>query len=386
VKFFHTADWHLGKLVQGVHMTEDQAYVLDQFVRAIEEEKPDAVIIAGDLYDRSVPPIEAVDLFNEVLGHIVQRLKTPVLAITGNHDSSVRLSFASDIMKEKGLHIVGQYDPNREPVILDDEHGEVYVHLIPYTDPSIIRTVFNDETIQTHDDATKRIIEHITETYDENARHIYVGHAFVTPQGEERENTSDSERPLAIGGVEYVRASHFTPFHYVALGHLHAAHYVGEEHIRYSGSILKYSISEEHHNKGFYVVELDGNGTAAVEKREFTPRRDMYTVQAKIDDILQMDKRDDYVFVELEDEERVLFPMEKIRTIFPNAMHVTNKQFVARQMNDKRATNKQRANVSDQELFTQFYEEVTGRPPNDTTEKAFMTMLEQLYRTEREER
>ena len=157
---------------------------------------------------------------------------------------------------------------------------------------------------------------------DKSARHVFVGHAFVTPYGEPKENTSDSERPLAIGGAEHVSAQHFSAFHYTALGHLHRAHKVLNENIRYAGSPLKYSISEETHEKGFYIVEIDEKGKVEVEKCLLTPRRDMDTVRGTLEEILQMEKRDDYVFVELLDETPVLSPMEKIRSVFPNAMYV----------------------------------------------------------------
>ncbi len=212
MKLFHTADWHLGKLVQGVYMTEDQRYVLEQFIRAVEEEKPDAVIIAGDLYDRAVPPTEAVHLLDEVLDRIVLGLNTPVLAVAGNHDSPGRLNFGSSIMKENGFHIVGNLRKEMEPVVLHDEHGPVQFHLVPYCDPSVVRNELEDETIRTHNDAAEKIAETIHQQMDPDSRHVYVGHAFVTPFGEEKENTSDSERPLSIGGAEYVDAQHFPGF------------------------------------------------------------------------------------------------------------------------------------------------------------------------------
>src|SRR5699024_4352359 len=145
MKIFHTADWHLGKLVQGVYMTEDQKYILQQFVQAIEEERPDVVIVAGDLYDRAVPPTEAVHLLDEIFGYIVLDLKIPVLAIAGNHDSPSRVNFGSQVMKRNGLHIVGQMTKDLEPIILNDEYGEVHFHLVPYCDPSVVRNVFDDE-------------------------------------------------------------------------------------------------------------------------------------------------------------------------------------------------------------------------------------------------
>jgi len=383
VKFFHTADWHLGKLLQGVYMTEDQSFVLDQFIEAIKDEQPDAVVIAGDLYDRAVPPTEAVQLLNRVLDEIVLELATPVLAIAGNHDSPSRLHFGSKIMTEKGFHVDGHFEKDRAPVVLHDEHGEIHFHLIPYCDPSMIRNAFQDSSVRSHNDATKKIIEHLEQTMDKQARHVYVGHAFVTPFGEEQENTSESERPLSIGGIEYVDAHHFEPFHYTALGHLHQAHYVLHDRIRYAGSPLKYSISEEHHKKGFFIVELDENGDVTIEKRDLTPRRDIRTVEAKIDDLLQLPRNEDYVFVNLLDETPVLSPMDKVRSVFPNAMHVGRAYDQIIHLPEAPGT-KQRHELSDVELFHAFYKEVTGNEVTEDTKKIFKDVLDELLRVERE--
>ncbi|MYL59121.1 exonuclease subunit SbcD, partial [Virgibacillus halodenitrificans] len=177
MKFFHTADWHLGKLVQGIYMTEDQDYILQQFIKAVEEEEPDAVIIAGDLYDRAVPPTDAVHLLDEVLDTIVLKLKTPILAIAGNHDSPSRLNFGSKIMRDNGFHIVGNFTNEPKPVVLHDEHGEVHFHLIPYCDPSVVRNAFQDDNIRTHNDAMEKITQQVTSTMNMEARHVFVGHA-----------------------------------------------------------------------------------------------------------------------------------------------------------------------------------------------------------------
>src|SRR5699024_10596664 len=174
-------------------------------------------------------------------------------------------------------------------------------------------------------DAARKITDHIKANMDPDASHVFVGHAFVTPSGEEEENTSDSERPLSIGGAEYVDPHHFTEFHYTALCHLHQAHYVSNETIRYGGSILKYSIAEEHHNKGFHIVEMDADGAETVEKRALLPKKDMRTVEATMEEIYTYEKSEDYVFIRLLDETPVLSPMEKVRSIYPNAMHVERK-------------------------------------------------------------
>lgn len=384
MKIFHTADWHLGKLVQGVYMTEDQRYILEQFIEIVKAEQPDVVIIAGDLYDRAVPPTEAIHLLNEVLDTIVLELEIPVLAIAGNHDSPSRLHFGSKLMQKNGYHIVGQLNEDLEPIILHDQHGEVHFHLIPYCDPSVVRTIFNDDEVRTHDDATRKIVEQITQKMDQSARHIFVGHAFVTPSGEEQENTSESERPLSIGGAEYVNAHHFDKFHYTALGHLHQAHYVGNETIRYAGSILKYSISEEHHNKGFNIVEIDENGQIIIDKRSLKPIRDMRTVETSLEDLLTHPMNDDYVFVRLTDESPILSPMEKVRSVYPNALHIERKNYFMALESDQDDQPVERTKLSDLELFKAFYKEVKGTEATAETENIFKEVLDELLITESE--
>lgn len=384
MKIFHTADWHLGKLVQGVYMTEDQRYILEQFIEAVKAEQPDAVIIAGDLYDRAVPPTEAIHLLNEVLDTIVLELGIPVLAIAGNHDSPSRLDFGSKLMEKNGYHIVGQLTEELEPVILHDEHGEVHFHLVPYCDPSVVRTIFDDENVRTHNDAMGKIVEQITEKMDPTARHIFVGHAFVTPSGEKQDNTSDSERPLSIGGAEYVDAHHFEKFHYTALGHLHQAHYVGSETIRYAGSILKYSISEEHHNKGFTIVEMDEHGQVTLDKKSLQPRRDMRTVEASLEELLTQPVNGDYVFVHLTDETPILSPMEKVRSVYPNALHIERKNYFMALGSDQDNQPVTRTKLSDLELFKAFYKEVKGTEVTEETETIFKEVLDDLLINESE--
>ncbi|QMT17806.1 exonuclease SbcCD subunit D [Planococcus maritimus] len=384
MKFIHTADWHLGKLVQGVHMTEDQRLVLAQLIETIEQERPDALVIAGDLYDRAVPPTEAVRLLDDTLAKIVLDLNVPVIAVAGNHDSPGRLDFGSRALKSNGLHIAGSIRSEFEPVVLNDESGEIHFHLVPYTDPSMVRHVFEEPDIKTHDDAMKVITERIAERMDPAARHVFVGHAFVTPRGEQEDNTSDSERPLAIGGAEHISAQHFEPFHYTALGHLHKAHYVLNETIRYSGSPMKYSISEEHHQKGFLIVDLAADGTATVEKRLFAAQRDMRSVEGTIAEITAHDRSEDYVFVTLLDETPVLYPMEKVRSVYPNAMHVQRRTF-AKEAGESTIGNRRK--MDPMQLFYAFYEEVKGDAPSMETEELFGEVLQEFLHadSEREE-
>ncbi|RHW34739.1 exonuclease SbcCD subunit D [Lysinibacillus yapensis] len=383
MKLFHTADWHLGKLVQGVYMTDDQRYILKQFLQAIDEEQPDAVIIAGDLYDRALPPVEAVDLLDETLAEIVLKRKVPVLSIAGNHDSPTRLQFGSKLMKEAGLHIAGELSTNLEPIVLKDEYGEVCFHLVPFAEPSMVKNLYGDPSISTYDDAMRKVTGIIEENMDKSKRHVLIGHAFVTPYGEKEENTSDSERPLAIGGSECVNAECFRAFHYTALGHLHKAHYVLNENIRYSGSPLKYSASEANHEKGFLIVDLAEDGSVAVEKRRFLPRRDLRIVEGSIQEILKHPINEDYVFVRLTDLTPVVGAMEQIRTVYPNAMHVERKA-LPRESNAGESEVVRREQMDDFSLFKAFHQEMTGQEPTETAQRLFEEILQEMITEERE--
>ncbi|BBI32307.1 exonuclease SbcCD subunit D [Cohnella abietis] len=384
MKFIHTADWHLGKLVQGVYMTEDQRYVLQQLLEVVEQERPDAVVIAGDLYDRAIPPTDAVDLLDELFQKIVIELNTPLLAISGNHDSPDRLNFGTAIMEARGLHLVGQLKPTIKPVVLQDEHGEVHFHLVPYADPAQVRYTFEDEEIRTHDEAMNAIVTRIKASMNPAARHVFVGHAFVTPGARPEENTSQSERPLSIGGAEYVHSEYFKCFQYTALGHLHQAHHVSDETIRYSGSPLKYSISEEIHRKGFLIVEIDAAGAVTVDKRELKPRRDMRRVIAPIEEIERHAICEDYVFVTLLNDNPVLFPMEKVRAVYPNALHVERKVTVVTGGGTDEADSeiKARREADPVALFAAFYQEVKGVPLSDDKHKLFAETYANVLREE----
>lgn len=387
MKLFHTADWHLGKLVQGVYMTEDQRYVLQQLLQAIEAERPDAVIIAGDLYDRAVPPTEAVELLDELLARIVIDLNTPVLAISGNHDSPDRINFGTKLMESRGLHLAGQLKKELKPVVLRDAHGEVHFHLVPYADPAQARYLLGDDSIRTHDDAMCVITAKLELIMDPAARHVFVGHAFVTAKGEPGLNTSDSERPLSIGGAEHVSAAYFEKFHYTALGHLHQAHFVRDNTIRYAGSPLKYSISEENHAKGYFVIELDEAGGVAVEKRELQPLRNMRRVAASIEELEKHPVNEDYVFVTLLNDNPVLFPMEKVRAVYPNALHVERRPSLSGSLSGEGQSaeaggSEGRREADPIELFAAFYQEIKGQPLTDAKKRLFADTYAELLREE----
>ncbi|ATP41885.1 exonuclease sbcCD subunit D [Solibacillus sp. R5-41] len=382
MKIFHTADWHLGKLVQGVSMIADQQHILQQFIEEIRTEKPDLIIIAGDLYDRSVPPTDAIQLLNTTLQQILIEEKTPIIAIAGNHDSATRLNFGSELMKASGLHIIGHLEKVIEPVILQDTYGEVHFYLVPFAEPSTVRAIFEDETITTHEAAMAKIIDQIKLKLDPTKRNIIVAHAFITKDGLPEPNTSDSERKLTIGGTECIKSALFEPFCYTALGHLHQAHFVANETIQYAGSPLKYSESEVNHKKGFTIVDLQENGEVTLQRRSLKAIREMKIVTGMLEAILQHPRSEDYVFVKLLDESYVKGATELVRTVYPNALHI-ERTAVYSQMEQQTST-MSRVEMDDSELFELFYSEMTGKPLSDEAMEIYTEVLQQILDGERE--
>lgn len=380
MRILHTADWHLGKVVQGVSMIEEQKYILHQLLEKIDLLKPDVVIVAGDLYDRSVPPVEAVQLLDTTFKTIVKDKNIPLLAIAGNHDSTSRINFGSDLFQSSGLYMQGKLNSSMKPVVLNDEFGEIAFYFIPFADPQEVRFVFDDQAIRSNEQAMEKIVGAIDNTY---ARSVCIGHAFVTKNGVEEDNPDDGERPLSIGGSECVDANLFMNFNYTALGHLHQAHFVQDEKIRYSGSPLKYSISEENHKKGFLIIDIARDGSVDIEKQILTPLHDMRRIEGKMADILLMEPSDDYVYVTLLDESVIITPMEKIRTIFPNAMHIERQ--ILRGELEVADLGESRQSMDSQTLFKAFYSEILGDLPDEEMQLLFNELLEDELNEEREQ-
>ncbi len=355
LKIIHTADWHLGKLVHGVYMTEQQEAVLEQFIELVATEQPDAVIIAGDLYDRSVPPVEAVQLLEKVLFRINVELKIPVLAISGNHDSAERLSFGSSWYRNSGFYLNGKISDSLEPVRVKG----VNFYLVPYAEPGVVRELFQDSSIQSHHDAMGRVTWEIEKTMDADAANILVGHAFVTGG-----KTTDSERILSVGGSGSVDSECFSPFTYTALGHLHSPDAIRHETIRYSGSLLKYSFSEAKQRKSISIIEIDASGQLTINEKALIPRQDMREISGYIDELLdpafyETQKLDDFLKVTLWDEGALLDPINKLRAVYPNILHLERK--IEMVDLEKRQTIKsvQRDRKTELDLFSEFYKEMT---------------------------
>ncbi len=364
MKIIHTGDWHIGKIVNEFSMLEEQKHVLEQLITIVEREKPDAIIIAGDVYDRSIPPVEAVELVDEVFNRLLLDLKIPILLIAGNHDSAERLSFASKILTNNGLHIVGGFNGNIHCTMLQDEFGTVNFYMVPYVDPRNVRHIFDDNKISTHDDAMKKIIERIGQTIKQDERNVMITHGYITQIGRSAELISESERPLSIGGTEFVSSDYFNIFNYTALGHLHAPQKAGAESIRYSGSILKYSLSEVNQRKGINIVEIDKTGNAKITFNPLIPKRDMRIIKGPINELINPEvyksaNTEDYVHAVLTDKGELIDPISKLRTVYPNIMGLSKELASQREENSTSAAEGYKSK-SKLELFKEFYGAMQG--------------------------
>jgi exonuclease SbcD len=355
MKFIHTADWHLGKLVHGIYMTENQRAALEEFVSIVEEEKPDAVVIAGDLYDRSVPPTDAVELLDDILFKINVELKTPVVAIAGNHDSAERLSFGSSWYKHSQFYLTGKLTNNFKPVQING----VNFYLVPYAEPGVVRQLLEDDSIHSHQEAMKALIGKLEESLNPNEPNVFVGHAFVLGG-----QTSDSERVLSVGGSGCVGAELFAPFSYTALGHLHSPDAINHERVKYSGSLLKYSFSEAKQRKSISIIEMDEKGNFKHRYRSLTPKHDMREMEGYLEELLDPnfydhERIDDYLKITLLDEGALLDPINKLRQVYPNVLHLEKKI----DLTDSKKIQSYIANKSEKksemDLFEQFYTDMT---------------------------
>jgi exonuclease SbcD len=356
MKFIHTSDWHLGRLFQNISLLEDQSLVLNQIAEYARQYDIDALIVAGDIFDRSVPPAEAVAVLNSFLELMTLELGIPVIMISGNHDSAKRLGFGAQHMKMTGLHILSELSHVDRPVIIKSTSGEVAFYGIPYHDPIEVRDTFACD-VRTHDEAHQFLVNKIVESHHHSIPKVLISHCFI--DGAE---VSDSERPLSIGGAERVTYQPLMDFDYVALGHLHGPQYRGQEHIRYSGSPLKYSFSEHQHNKSITLVEMDNQGLVSHQPLPLIPKHDLRIIQDELDHILRSAKDDahheDYLCIRLTDQHDLLDPLGQLRRYYPNVLQLERMHF------NNNSGSQLVADVSlkrtELEVFTDFFEQVTG--------------------------
>lgn len=399
MKIIHTGDWHIGKIVNEFSMIDDQRYILNELIKLINLEKPDVLIIAGDIYDRSIPPVEAVDLLNEVFSKILIDNKVKIVAISGNHDSGERVSFGSKILEKEGLYIQGIIEDEIKSIRIDDEEGNVNFYMIPYVDPAILRRKFNNPEIRNHNDAMKAVINRIKPSLNENERNIVVTHGYVTYKRKDAidkdgENlyeladleVSDSERPLSIGGTDLIDSDNFDCFDYVALGHLHGRQKVGREEIRYSGSLMKYSFSEINHKKGVVIIEIDGNKKINIRQEELRPKRNMRIIRGPLDELIKAgledySNREDYIQAILTDEGEIIDPIGKLRSAYPNIMILKReeKKDIGTSLT---AASKGYKSKTELELFEEYYDRLGSGEFTEEKKEVIRNVVNEVFREE----
>lgn len=374
MKFLHLADLHLGKRVNGFSMLEDQAHILRQILAILDDEQPDGVLIAGDVYDKSVPSVEAVELLDGFLTELRAR-GVPVLLISGNHDSPERLAFGGRVMDSCGIHISPVYDGALAPVTLQDAFGPVHVWLLPFVKPAHVRRWFPDADIESYTDAMAEAVAHMD--IDTAARNVLVTHQFVT--GGMRSGSEE----LSVGGTDNVDSGVFAPFDYVALGHLHGAQHIGRETIRYAGSPLKYSFSEARQHKSVTVVTLGEKGDVQVRTVALTPLRELREIRGSYDELTARSfyehttYRSDYLHLILTDEQDVFDAMSRLRTIYPYLMTLDydNARTRAAGGMSVPAETERRTPL---ELFEALYQRQNHRPMSEVQRAYIAQLMEQI--------
>ncbi len=360
MRFFHLGDLHIGKQLHGVNLLEDQKFVLAQTVSLASEHKPDAVLIAGDIFDRSVPTGEAVSVLDDFLTDLAAT-GAQVFLISGNHDSPERLNFASRLLRDQGIHISGTFNGELQRIEITDESGPVHVYLLPFVKPAFVRPWFPDAVLETYEDTVRTIIE--ADAPDPGARNILLAHQFVTNSGREPER-SESET-FNIGGLDNIDLSVFEAFDYVALGHIHGPQTIGRPGVRYAGSPLKYSFSEANHTKGISMVDFNSRDDLQITVLPLKPKHDLRTIRGPLAELVEAARAaetiggevcHDYIRATLTDERELIDPFGQLRINYPNLLTL---EF------DNRRTQSQTGTVvaglnaatrSPLELFSDFYE------------------------------
>lgn len=380
MKFFHLSDLHIGKQLHRYNLKEDQQVILKEVITYAKELRPDAIVIAGDIYDKSVPSAEAVNVFDEFLTDLSEITpEIPILIISGNHDSPDRLKYASEILKRHHIYLAGNV-PERpeehiEKVTLHDAYGEVDFYLLPFMKPAYVKNIFVDGTPETYSDAVKKIIKREKIDYKDK-RNVLVSHQFYVGEKAESPETCDSE-VFSVGGIDNVDIGSVKEFDYVALGHLHGAQCIGKPEIRYCGTLLKYSVSESTQNKSLTVVTLKAKGEKPeIENYPLHPLRDVRKKKGTLDEIIkeaQETEKDDYISITLTDEIDPYKPKEQLERIFSHILEI--------RVDNQRTRTKLKE--MDEELvmkdpftsFAEFYKEMQGREMNGEEE----TIMKEIF-------
>ncbi len=371
MKFIHIADLHIGKRVNEFSMIEDQSYILNEILRVTAESGAEAVIIAGDIYDKAVPTLDAVQLFDRFLTRLMQ-MDVYVFAVSGNHDAAERIAFGSSIMKNSKVFMSPVFNGDVEPVKVNDKYGEINIYMLPFIKPLHVRTAYPDCDIHSYDDAVKLAVEKMNVDYTQ--RNILVAHQFVT--GAQR---CESEE-ISIGGLDDIEYVTFVNFDYAALGHIHGPQRVGADHIRYSGTPLKYSFSEINHKKTLTIVELEEKGKITISQVGLVPLHNMREIKGSYMEITAKQNYEgtdtnDYMHITLTDEEDIPDAIGKLRTIYPNIMcldYDNTRTRNYRVVDSADVTNEK----SPVDLFADLYELQNNQPLSDEQRSILIEVVE----------
>lgn len=379
MRFIHTADWHIGKILNDYSLLEDQKYYFDRFIEDLKTLKPDALIIAGDLYDRSIPSAEAISLLNNILCKIVLDLNIKTFMIAGNHDSKERLSFVGDLLKSSGLYIAGTLSKKIEKITIENEKKEkANIYLLPYIEPHNIKSLYPEAEVKTHNDAIHYYCKDMIASLDINETNILVAHGFFQYGSNEADIEENS-----VGGSDLVDATIFSDFDYVALGHLHSARPIGCDKMRYSGSPLKYSIDEAKQQKSYTIIDIE-NKTIQISAKTISPLRDVRIIEGSFDylsDKQNHTNTDDYVFAHITDNQTVLNAISILKGIFPNILGLKYINLSNKNISDtlqNKTVIKAKSNV---DLFATFYQNTMNDELSEE-QKQYITSVFQTVKGE----
>lgn len=357
MKILHLADLHLGKILQEQSLIEDQEYMLKEIINIIKVEKVQVLLISGDVYDRSVPPTEAVNLLDNFLKILIKDLKIKVFIISGNHDSKDRLGFGNKIFEDEGLYIESKYNGRLKKVRLEDEYGPLNIYMLPFIKPVEVKKFFEDDLENNYDLAINKIIE--KEEIDKSERNIIMVHQFVTAGNVKPERTESEV--LSLGGIENVDVSNFKSFDYVAIGHVHRPQKIGRDTARYAGTILKYSFSEINHNKSIPIIDIKEKGNITINLLPLKPLRDMREIKGPIEELIKEENYkegnlEDYIKAIITNEEPVYDAIGKIKKIYPNTLKLEIQNSKTINSNTEQNINLEEVKKkSELELFSDFY-------------------------------
>jgi len=377
MKILHTSDLHIGKRVNEYSMLDEQRFILKKILGYAQEEQPDAIILAGDIYDKSIPSEESVSLFDDFLVDMAT-LGKAIFIISGNHDSAERISFASRIMKASKVYLSSAYDGKVDPIIINDGSMETAFYMLPFIKPSLVQHYAEDDVdIKTYNDAMKYVIDNMS--IDKKRRNILITHQFITDA--ERSESED----IMVGGIDNIDASTFDKFDYVALGHLHRPQYCGRVTIRYSGSPLKYSFSEVNDKKSISIIELDGEAEPRITERYLSPMHDWHDLRGTFEELTDEkyytgnDLQEAFVRVTLTDEDDIPDGVRKLRTVYHRLMELRydNSRTRAGQTSIGAPVNINK--LDPKELFEGLYQKQNARDLSDEQNKYLSDLIKQIF-------